>query len=398
MNLEVIMDERKYFACKIAQRGIGNSNEFVVFAANARDITSWAGIRRVGEHEKGTQRILKDARVNAIQRFLKNNIRNIIPTSVILAFLPGIAKFSSKQNELKGCLPTLDLQNGINNRADWGILSFEFDITWDEHLRPALIVDGQHRLKGMAKLSEDVPVLVVALIDATPEEQAFQFVVINNKSARIPTDNVKAIISDVNETDLQDRLSKAGVNYGDIPATLREINDREDSPFHNLLDWQLNPDKAHRIIKLTTLEASLRYIRNQIPAVTEMGDEDTEKEIFLSIWRAISGSFEMLWNRSDKFMSKVNINALNEFVVDRLENAWVDEVVDVYDSEQVEQYTTKIIQPIPTEFWTRTWAVVLQDNAVVRELIKADLKKISHNVRNPQKAWHEELKLIGQNN
>ena len=71
--------------------------------------------------------------------------------------------------------------------------------------------------------TEDPPILLVALIDASSDEQAFQFVVINNKAAKVPTDNVKAIIATVSENDLRDRLLNAGVNYGDISATLKDI-------------------------------------------------------------------------------------------------------------------------------------------------------------------------------
>jgi hypothetical protein len=74
--------------------------------------------------------------------------------------------------------------------------------------------------------TEDPPILLVALIDASSDEQAFQFVVINNKAAKVPTDNVKAIIATVSENDLRDRLLNAGVNYGDISATLKDITRR----------------------------------------------------------------------------------------------------------------------------------------------------------------------------
>lgn len=63
-----------------------------------------------------------------------------------------------------------------------------------------LIVDGQHRLHGISEfLYEDLPVLVVCMVDASVQEQAFQFIVINNKAVRVPTDNVKAIIAHLDD-------------------------------------------------------------------------------------------------------------------------------------------------------------------------------------------------------
>lgn len=390
------MEKRTYFAGKISQRGKGNAVEFATFIANAKDISKWAGIRRVGEHDKGTQRILKPARAKAIERFLTKDTSNTIPTSIVVAFLPDVVTFTSYQSKLSNCIENIDFTNGAEERIDWGAISFEFDPNSKEFQRPALIVDGQHRLRGMESIDEDIPTQVVALLDASAEEQAFQFVVINNKSAKVPTDNVKAIISDVTENDLQERLSKAGVNYGDIPAVLRDVNDRSDSPFHNLLDWPLNPDEENRTIKLNTIESCLRYLRNQIPAVTDHGDDETEKEVFLSIWKAISKQYSMLWKQNEKFMSKVSINAFNEFVVERLENAWVDETIDLYEMENIESYVSQLANKITSEFWLKEWNTKLQDNSVVRDLIKNDLRIISHNARNPKKSWNEGLKLLGE--
>src|SRR5262249_37445077 len=160
------------------------------FVALAKDILKWAGIRRVGEQPKGIQRILKGTRVNAVRKFLTVNGTNTIPTSVIVAFSPAIATFTSYLNVMSECFKNVDIKNSVGEKLDWGILAFDFSEPVQEHDRPALIVDGQHRLQGMTKVDEDIPVLVVALLEASLEEQAFQFVVINNKAAKVPTDNV----------------------------------------------------------------------------------------------------------------------------------------------------------------------------------------------------------------
>jgi DGQHR domain-containing protein len=313
-----MMTSRKYFGCRVSQRGKDNSVDFFVFVVSAKDIIKWAGIKRVGSHKKGTQRILKESRVRAIQRFLSADVKNTIPVSVVIAFGKSSARFTSLQKTLVTCTDKVDTLNNVTDKVEWGVLSFKFKENAAEHLRPALIVDGQHRLKGIAGLTEEVPVLVVALINASPEEQAFQFVVINNKAAKVPTDNVKAIIASINEQDLQERLLNAGVSYGDISATLKDINDQKTSPFYQLLDWPLN--KGQKLVQLTTIEACLRYIRNQFPGLEE--DEDTLKDIFTLIWNGIKERYKDLWIVNEKFMSKVNITALNEFVTDRLAFAW----------------------------------------------------------------------------
>jgi DGQHR domain-containing protein len=192
-----------YFGCRVAPRDNEDAIRLAVFPAFAKDVLQWAGIRRIGETDKGVQRILKDTRVKAIKRFLQSDQRNTIPTSIILAFSPGSAEFTGLEDGLAECAPGIDVLNGLGARLSWGTISFSLDSDALEADRPALIVDGQHRLVGMNADDEDLPVLIVALLDASPEEQAFQFVVINNKAAKVPTDNVKGIIADFDEENLR---------------------------------------------------------------------------------------------------------------------------------------------------------------------------------------------------
>lgn len=131
--------------------------EFAVFVAAAKDIPKWAGVRRVGEVPQGVQRILKNTRVRSIKRFLKANPKNIIPTGVVLAFDPahngtGGARFQSLSPDVEQCLQGADKTHGMPEQVELGILSFNFheaeetDGPIEEHLKPAFVVDGQHRI------------------------------------------------------------------------------------------------------------------------------------------------------------------------------------------------------------------------------------------------------------
>ncbi len=297
-----MIHQKKFFCYKLSQRGVGNSVDLVIFVTTAKDVDSWAGIRRVGEDIQGSQRLLKDTRVKAIKRFLTKSVHNTIPVSVILAFNQGTATFTSLTQNIAGQVQN-DLSNGLGNKLDWGELQFQFDDALPSTERPALIVDGQHRVKGMASLDgEDVPVLLVALLDAPAQEQAFQFVVINNKSQKVPTDNVKAIIRliDQDETDLSERLRQAGVNYGKNSAVLGDVNEADNSPFKGLLKWPLNPNNTG-FIDLTTVENCIRYIKTQLPIIKE--DDETVKEVFLAMWRAIK--VEIMMNETTLFRRKL---------------------------------------------------------------------------------------------
>ena len=94
-------------------------------------------------------------------------------------------------------------------------------------------------------------------------------------------------------------------------------------------------------------------------------------------------------------MSKVNISALNEFVTDKLANAWEDFIVDIYESDAVEAQVSNMIRQIPADFWLQEWTYKVQDNSVTRTNIKDDLKSILQNKRSGND-WFVNLKLIGE--
>ncbi|XGV96539.1 MAG: DGQHR domain-containing protein [Leptolyngbya sp. BL-A-14] len=386
---------KQYFGCKIVQRTSQETVPFFTFYARSRDVKEWAGIKRVGESDQGTQRLLRETRMKSITRFLKADFRNTIPNSILLAFEPGQASF----------LPSNFLQenpdrvfNGCEEQLAWGFLEFSFDTDAKDHEKPALIVDGQHRLYGISNYAEeDLPILVVSLIEAPLQEQAFQFVVINNKAVRVPTDNVRAIIAKIDEDELQTRLLAAGVSYGKASPLLRDINDLSSSPFKDLLDWPYNKT-ATKLVPLSAIEQAIRYIKVEFKSLNLDDDEASLTEIFCAVWRAIQSSYPELWGEDDKekqaykFMTKVNINALNEFIVERLKFSWEMGYVDIFDSKAIERQVLNIVELLPKDFWEAEWSIRIQDNANVRNLIKSDLTTLINNSK-LKKAWNDDLKL-----
>lgn len=386
-------ETRVYFGCKVVQRDNSETVPFFVFYARAKDVHQWSGIRRSHEVPEGIQRILRPTRTKAIGRFLRADENNTIPGNVLVAFGPDVVAFQSLDEKVHDCVSGLDIHNNCEGHIEWGYLTFSSDPSLPAHLKPALIVDGQHRLFGISEfMGEDLPILVVALIDCPVEEQAFQFVVINNKAVRVSTDNVKSIVADLsNDDELQQRLLKAGVRYGDKSPILRDINDLSSSPFRGLLDWPYNRD-GQKLVPLTAIEQSLRYLQVVFPFLAE--DESSLIEVFLAIWRAISETYSDFWGQDHVFMSKVNINALNEFLADRLLVAWeLGAVVDIFDSDAVTQQVRRILAMIPEDFWKVPWTVGIQDNSNVRRLIKDDLATLMGNLRR-NVPWATELQLI----
>jgi len=379
-----------YFGCRVRQRADLSAPQFFLFFARVKDVMRWAGIRRVAETPRGTQRLLRKPRAMAVARFLGASPRNTLPTGILLAFGSGTASFTpvpAKQ------LPKGGVDNGCDDQIAWGFLSFQFDPESSEHERPALIVDGQHRLHGAAAfLPESVPVFVVAELDAPLEEQAFQFIVINNKAVRVPTDDAKAIIADLDEESLRDRLLGAGVRYGGISPILKELNEIDRSPFKGKLRWAVTRE-GEKVVQLTAVEESLRYWRVQFPFLEE--DEDSLLEAFMATWRGIRARFVDAWQEAHRFMKKVCLTAMNEFVADRVKFGWELDLIDVLDPSKVEEYAFKSVEGVPIDLWTREWTIHIQDNANVRSLIKEALGRVLQNTK-LKRPWDHEVDLVQQ--
>ncbi|MFS0515070.1 DGQHR domain-containing protein [Nostoc sp. UIC 10607] len=396
-------EHRCYFGSLVSQRTDEKATRFFVFNAQAKDLKSWLGIRRIKDVQKGAQRVLRQARVNAVKKFMGASSINIIPNSILIAFDPNKANFiplGQKINEYiiqanSSLEKNIDIFNGCReNQVTWGIIEFSFEQSEQEYLKPALIVDGQHRLYGMSDFNEeDLPITVVSLIDATPQEQAFQFIVVNNKAVRVSTENVKSIVADFNEDELEKRLVLARVKYGDKPLILKFISDSPTSPFQNLLEWSYNRESTEetQLVPITAIEQAMRYIRKCFTVLEN--DEDSLIEFFCATWRAVKGNYPELFGKNNQFMRKANINAFNEYISDRLLYFWEMDLLDIFDSDEIAEKVLDIIKRLPKEFWLEDWKLRIQDTPNFREILKNDFKIIITNCK-LGKQWRDGLELV----
>ncbi|MBN3875658.1 DGQHR domain-containing protein [Nostoc sp. JL23] len=396
-------EHRCYFGSLVSQRRDEKATRFFVFNAQAKDLKSWLGIRRIKDVQKGAQRILRQARVNAVKKFIGASSINIIPNSILIAFDPNKAIFTplgQKINEYiiqanSSLEKNIDILNGCReNQVTWGIIEFSFEQSEQEYLKPALIVDGQHRLYGMSDFNEeDLPITVVSLIDATPQEQAFQFIVVNNKAVRVSTENVKSIVADFNEDELEKRLVLARVKYGDKPLILKFLSDSPTSPFQNLLEWSYNRESTEetQLVPITAIEQAMRYIRKCFTVLEN--DEDSLIEFFCATWRAVKGNYPELFGKNNQFMRKANINAFNEYITDRLLYFWEMDLLDIFDSDEIAEKVLDIIKRLPKEFWLEDWKLRIQDTPNFREILKNDFKIIITNCK-LGKQWSDGLELV----
>lgn len=121
---------------------------------------------------------------------------------------------------------------------------------YKDMLKPALVIDGQHRLFGAAKLEEEIPFLVCAIVEPEWKEEVFQFTVINSKAKKIPTPFITSLMGmslTQDELDsLSERLDHAGIHLWEVDVMKRLGLDPK-SPFYNMIDYKVNQKSNHGV-------------------------------------------------------------------------------------------------------------------------------------------------------
>ncbi len=213
------MPSFRYECLPVVQQESAGAPSFCIFHAPVADVLAWSDIRRLEDEPGAPQRRMSPAKVKAIRRFLEQDKRNTIPTSVIL---------------------TLDLPAGSVEKVDgyesFSVLTFEVQ---EGQQKPGLVIDGQHRLLGMKEYSPHTNVNVVAILGADDVEKAFQFLVINNKASKVSLDHIRALALHYEDEALKTRLTTARLTLNPNVPFVGLVNDGDDSPFRGMISWPL---------------------------------------------------------------------------------------------------------------------------------------------------------------
>jgi nucleotide-binding universal stress UspA family protein len=129
--------------------------------------------------------------------------------------------------------------------------------------RPALVVDGQHRLLGAALAGEPVHLPVVLLPHASWVDQVFQFVLINEAAKKVDTSLLTDIfgnsLTPTEQDDVRARLSASKI---DVEARIAAVvaDQHPDSPFKGLVKVNLGGVVPASISKGFLTEATIRQL------------------------------------------------------------------------------------------------------------------------------------------
>ncbi len=365
----------KYPCLHISQRTDGAAPTFCVFAAKAREIMEWAVIERyTSESKKGPQRLAKTSKVRAVERFFEKDKRNTIPTSIIIGLT------------LEGDY----LQKGDSPLTEeLRYLIINFDETSEK--RPGLIIDGQHRLLGMNKFSGDTLVNVVALLNPDEMEIAFQFLVINNKVAKVPADHMRALATNYKEDELQNRLTAVRLSLNPNLSYVEFADRNEASPFKGIIAWPDNPPER-QIVAPAAMEASIPII--QETKLREFENVDTLLDFFFAIWTSIKDKWPDLWTKDSNLLKKVSIVCFTRHLTDMLvaQSDWTD--FDLSVPDEVKDATNKLLaKAVAKEFWTALWTAKSLDTQAGRDLLMASLKQMARNLKDGE-PWYTDITMV----
>lgn len=365
----------KYSAFVFQQRG-NQSPKMAMFYAPAKEILAWAAIDRLSPTDKGgIQRIENRSRTKHIAEFFKKQPQNTIPTAVIVA-LEGVR-----------------IEHNENSQ------SITFEVSPGATL-PGLVIDGQHRLLGMRLLDEEVLVPVVALLNVDDAEKAFQFIVINNKGQKVPTDHIRALRLEYKEDLLNERLKAARLSVKETYTSVGVANDSPESPFRGMIDWAKTPDHQRRV--------SPSAIEDSIHALTKSSDRllsepDASEDFFFALWRLTKEVWPRAWDRENPYnahweshlLHKSSIVTVTQLAADYL-TKWASFPGSNIQLDDPSTYSTSLrdlLLQIDEKFWLVPWKLSSLDTSAGRRTLFESIRDVIENFK-ARVAWHEGVTLV----
>lgn len=357
----------KYECLVYRQRKSTETPEFCMFHAPVSEILSWCDIRRLEIGPDGAQRALNESRVRSVKRYLEDDL-NTVPTAVIVSL------------SLEG----LNYPQGEGNRTALINIEAQGDN------KPGVVIDGQHRLVGVERFDPSTHLNVVALLTDDPNEAAFQFFVINNKSARVPTDHIKALLAERANDRLRERIKKARLSISKSYEFVATADSDEESPFRNLVDWPTNRTTT-KWIKPLAIETAVLDIQER--KIREFKEEDFVIECFFIMWRVIRKQWPSLWAEDSRLLSKIGIVCMTQYLTSLLESAYDLGELDISNLESTERRIAAALDYQTSEFWTTRWGSASYDTHAGRKQVVQSLVQVSRNLRSGID-WKEDVMVL----
>ena len=261
--------------------------------------------------------------------------------------------------------------------------------------RPGLVIDGQHRMYGVETYDPSLPLNVVALINAEDEEIAFQFLVINSKASKVPTDHVKLLALHYAEEDLAERLKSARMVLG-RHSFVGVADTSSDSPFYKSVQWPTEPSEADEdrtnLVRPASIEQAFAVIDKK--GLPDLADDDALIEFFFTLWSTVKNRWAQLWTPDSKLLQKVGLVAMTTFVIDDLVPLADRGDLDLADPDATRtEIESNILDYLEPDFWQREWLAKSLDTSAGRQLVVDALTTVRRNMRRGVN-WDSDVRLL----
>ncbi len=240
----------KIKALPFVQEGVTMFNCVVPFSAlqNQAKIDEW-GVDQNGQ-ERGYQRKPETARIGRVARFLKQDPRPLLPTSILVSY--------------RGKLSVTQLADG----------QVEIEIPETD---PLWIVDGQHRFYGIKHAVEELgvtrlkdyqlPVVIVPF--ERYEDEAEQFRIINETMKKMRTDLARRLLAmklQLDPSGTRRGLRDSGKLWEAMAVdVLKHLADTPGSPWFGRIQRPNERKQSRHVIRELSFSTSLKPILNEYP-------------------------------------------------------------------------------------------------------------------------------------
>jgi hypothetical protein len=308
----------------------------------------------------------------------------------------------------------------LEDKANWENPNFKKAIA--DYVKPAFLIDGQHRIFAAARLGEKgLPFMICGLYDAPWDEQVFQFTVVNLKPKRIPPSLITSIaalsLSQQEQNRLQGRLNQAGVKMTEVEImSLVAYDDR--SPFAELVDMGVgqgrDPERVgygamKRVAKvwhragrnsLTQIAKQLFESNNATHARARWRIDRIWFDFFAGFWSALRDHYpDSLWKRSEEnnLLIGASLWALQEALLieadGQMPSHWkvpseitADQRQGVLMDRLLEVVRTSLVY-LPAEMWTIPWTKSSLDTNQGRDEVRDLFRKLIDEGKKEGRVW-----------
>lgn len=373
------MKTYKYSCVINKQRDGGGAPQFLLFRAKASDIQEWAAIERyTQDSRKGPQRLEKPAKVAEVKRFLEQEPRNTIPTALLVSLNVDPA----------------NIKEVLQGNTEIVSLEFQWDDQATPPKKPGMIVDGQHRLLGVMKFQPDLMLNVVAMVNISDDETAFQFLVVNNKASRVSNNHLRALALNFQEEALSKRLTAIRMSISQHLDYVGLVDTEANSPFFGKIDWPNNQEEGKPkkgFVAPSAIESCIAYIKQK--RITELEDDAILLGFFLAIWSKIATKWPEQFEKESHLREKVPIICLTQFLVDNIIYEYDNDALDVTNFDKVAECVERIADCISPKLWDAKWSAKSLDTAAGRNLLIESLTQIRRNT-NAGRSWYENVPIV----